>query len=173
MFGQELVYRQSIATPFGKMVCCAGEEGLYLLQFEDSAHYPKQMAQIERAVSVCFHEESNQHIAQLQQELEEYFTGCRTVFSVPLQPLGTAFQQSVWASLQQIPFGQALSYRQQSEKMGNSLAIRAVAAANGKNPLAIVIPCHRVVGSKGALTGFAGGLWRKQKLLELEGAILF
>lgn len=173
MAGKPTIFRHRLATPLGEMVCCAGEDGLHLLQFEDAAHFPRQLAQVEQVSGGVFREGTNRHITQLQQELEEYFGGARTVFSVSLQPLGTDFQRKVWASLRQIPFGQTSTYRQQSEGLGNPLAIRAVAAANGKNPLAIVIPCHRVVGSKGALTGFAGGLWRKQKLLELEGKVLF
>lgn len=162
-------FRQRLTTPLGEMVCLAEEGGICLLQFEDAAHFPQQLARITAAAQGLVKDEPHPHIAQLQQELDAYFSGVSTSFSVPVRPLGTAFQQSVWQALRQIPFGETQSYRQQSEKLGNPLAIRAVAAANARNPVAIVVPCHRVIGSGGGLTGYAGGLWRKEKLLVLEG----
>lgn len=101
-------------------------------------------------------------------QLQEYFEGKRTHFDLKLNPKGTDFQQSVWKELLNIPYGETLSYMELSKKIGDVKAIRAVAAANGKNPLWIVIPCHRVIGTDGSLTGYAGGLWRKKWLLELE-----
>lgn len=101
-------------------------------------------------------------------QLEEYFRGERKDFSVRLNPHGTDFQKSVWTELLKIPFGQRISYMKQTLRLGNKNAIRAVAKANGKNPIWIIIPCHRVVGSDGSLTGYAGGLWRKKWLLEHE-----
>lgn len=101
-------------------------------------------------------------------ELNEYFDFKRTVFTFKLQPQGTAFQQKVWQELMNIPFGKTVSYMDLSKKLGDIKAIRAVASANGKNPLWIVIPCHRVIGTDGSLTGYAGGLWRKKWLLEHE-----
>ncbi len=103
-------------------------------------------------------------------QLKEYFAGQRQMFDFPLNPVGTTFQQSVWKALLNVPFGTTLSYLTLSKKLGNEKAIRAVAAANGRNPLWIVVPCHRIIGSDGSLTGYAGGLWRKQWLLEHEGA---
>ena len=101
-------------------------------------------------------------------QLEEYFQGTRKSFNLNLNPQGTEFQKEVWRSLQQIPYGETITYLKQSEEFGDVKAIRAIAAANGKNPLWIVIPCHRVIGSNGSLTGYAGGLWRKRWLLEHE-----
>ncbi len=101
-------------------------------------------------------------------QLEEYFKGERKEFSVKLHPEGTEFQKQVWAQLLKIPFGKRTTYMKQTLQMGNKKAIRAVAGANGKNPIWIIIPCHRVVGSDGSLTGYAGGLWRKRWLLEHE-----
>ena len=101
-------------------------------------------------------------------ELNEYFYSKRTAFTFKLQPQGTAFQQKVWQELINIPFGKTVSYMDLSKKLGDIKAIRAVASANGKNPLWIVIPCHRVIGTDGSLTGYAGGLWRKKWLLEHE-----
>jgi methylated-DNA-[protein]-cysteine S-methyltransferase len=101
-------------------------------------------------------------------QLQEYFEGKRTEFSFKLNPSGTEFQQKVWQGLLEIPFGKTMSYLELSKKLGDIKAIRAVAAANGKNPLWIVVPCHRVIGTDGSLTGYAGGLWRKKWLLEHE-----
>ena len=104
-------------------------------------------------------------------QLEEYFEGNRNQFSLKFNPKGTDFQRKVWQELQQIPFGKTCSYLELSKKLGDVKAIRAVASANGKNPLWIVIPCHRVIGTDGSLTGYAGGLWRKKWLLEHENPI--
>lgn len=102
-------------------------------------------------------------------QLGEYFAGTRQMFDFPIAPVGTSFQQAVWRALLTVPFGTAQSYRTLTRSLGDVKAIRAVAAANGRNPLAIVVPCHRIIGSDGSLTGYAGGLWRKQWLLEHEG----
>ena len=101
-------------------------------------------------------------------QLNDYFEGKRTAFDFRLNPHGTEFQQKVWLALLEIPFGKTVSYLELSKKLGDVKAIRAVASANGKNPLWIVVPCHRVIGTDGSLTGYAGGLWRKKWLLEHE-----
>ncbi|MCK4561755.1 MAG: methylated-DNA--[protein]-cysteine S-methyltransferase [Flavobacteriaceae bacterium] len=101
-------------------------------------------------------------------QLDEYFQKKRTNFDLKLNPQGTDFQKKVWNELQQIPFAKTTTYLNQSKKMGNVKAIRAIASANGKNPIWIIIPCHRVIGSDGSLTGYAGGIWRKKWLLEHE-----
>ncbi|MFL9844104.1 methylated-DNA--[protein]-cysteine S-methyltransferase [Flavobacterium rhizosphaerae] len=101
-------------------------------------------------------------------QLQEYFEGSRTTFSFLINPKGTDFQKKVWQALLEIPFGKTTSYQELSIKLGDVKAIRAVASANGKNPLWVVVPCHRVIGSDGQLTGYAGGLWRKKWLLEHE-----
>lgn len=102
------------------------------------------------------------------QQLDEYFKGTRTVFNLKLNPQGTGFQKRVWKELLNIPFGKTRSYLEQSKKLGDAKAVRAIASANGKNPIWIVIPCHRIIGSDGSLTGYAGGLWRKKWLLTHE-----
>lgn len=102
------------------------------------------------------------------QQLTEYFEGSRNTFDFPLNPQGTDFQKKVWKALLEIPFGKTTSYQELSIKLGDVKAIRAVASANGKNPLWVVVPCHRVIGSDGSLTGYAGGLWRKKWLIEHE-----
>ena len=104
-------------------------------------------------------------------QLQDYFNGKRTKFSFKMNSVGTEFQQRVWQELLNIPFGKTCSYLELSKKLGDVKAIRAVASANGKNPLWIVIPCHRVIGSDGSLTGYAGGLWRKKWLLDHENPI--
>ncbi|MCR5860948.1 methylated-DNA--[protein]-cysteine S-methyltransferase [Flavobacterium sp. J372] len=107
-------------------------------------------------------------LSQAVAELEEYFSGKRTEFTFKMNPSGTDFQKKVWNALLEIPFGKTMSYNQLAIKLGDINAIRAVASANGKNPLWVAVPCHRVIGSDGSLTGYAGGLWRKKWLLEHE-----
>lgn len=102
------------------------------------------------------------------QQLDEYFNGTRTAFNLKLNLQGTDFQQRVWKELLNVPYGETRTYLEQSKKLGDPKAIRAVASANGKNPIWIIIPCHRIIGSDGSLTGYAGGLWRKKWLLEHE-----
>ena len=102
------------------------------------------------------------------QQLEEYFNGTRKEFTLKLNPQGTDFQKKVWGELLKVPFGKTRTYLEQSKKLGDVKAIRAVASANGKNPIWIIIPCHRIIGSDGSLTGYAGGIWRKKWLLEHE-----
>ena len=110
-------------------------------------------------------------VAKAKTQLKEYFKGEREDFDLILMPHGTAFQRSVWDALQHIPHGKTISYLELSRELGDVLAIRAVASANGKNPIAIIIPCHRVIGSDGSLTGYAGGLHRKRFLINLESPV--
>lgn len=127
--------------------------------------------------SILFIEEdlvSQSHSDVLQDcitQLDEYFNKTRTEFNLKLNPKGTQFQQKVWKELQKVPFGKTRSYLEQSKVLGDVKAIRAVASSNGKNPISIIIPCHRIIGSDGSLTGYAGGLWRKKWLLEHEGVL--
>ena len=111
-------------------------------------------------------------IAQCARELDEYFSGTRKTFGVPLMPSGTPFRETVWAELGRIPFGKTISYQELASRVGNPKASRAVGSANGKNPIWLIIPCHRVITSDGSLGGYAGGLWRKEWLLEHEGITL-
>ena len=142
-----------IKTPLGMAVLEGDENGLSSFKLT-GAGTPATV------VPPCLLEASKQ--------IGEYFEGDRQTFSLKLNPEGTAFQRSVWKLLEEIPYGQTVSYAALSKKLGNLKAIRAVAAANGKNPLWIILPCHRVIGSDGSLTGYAGGLWRKKWLLEHE-----
>jgi len=113
----------------------------------------------------------NAVLQMAMQQLDEYFAGERKVFDLPLKQTGTDFQQQVWQQLLKIDYGTTISYGKQSKLMNNPLGIRAIAAANGRNNLWIVVPCHRVIGTDGSLTGYAGGLWRKKWLLEHEAAL--
>jgi methylated-DNA-[protein]-cysteine S-methyltransferase len=151
-------YQTLYASPLGNLLIEATDDSLTKIEFDGN------LIDIDHPNTVI-------HSTILQ--LEEYFNKKRKIFDLQLSPQGTDFQKSVWDHLSKIPFGQQISYSQLSRQLKNPLAIRAIAAANGKNPIPIIIPCHRVVGSKGELVGFSGGLWRKQFLLELEGNVLF
>ncbi|MBM7866491.1 methylated-DNA--[protein]-cysteine S-methyltransferase [Heliobacterium gestii] len=133
--------------------------------------------------SICFVEDRGNDARQARpdppaclvdclRQLDEYFQGARQTFSLTMAPRGTAFQQRVWQALAAIPFGETRSYRQIAETIGNPRAVRAVGGANHNNPLSIIVPCHRVIGSDGSLTGYGGGLWRKEWLLNHEKGIL-
>ncbi|TCP28336.1 methylated-DNA-[protein]-cysteine S-methyltransferase [Tenacibaculum skagerrakense] len=122
---------------------------------------------IEEDISTTL-EVTSGEIKKCIQQLDEYFLGNRKEFELNLSPNGTEFQGKVWTELLKVPFGKTRSYLEQSKKLGDVKAIRAVASANGKNPISIIIPCHRIVGSDGSLTGYAGGVWRKKWLLEHE-----
>lgn len=142
-----------IKTPLGIAKIIGDENGVSVISVQDSG-----------AVSERIPSELQQVVSQLN----DYFEGKRTDFDFRLNPHGTEFQQKVWSALLEIPFGKTVSYLELSKKLGDVKAIRAVASANGKNPLWIVVPCHRVIGTDGSLTGYAGGLWRKKWLLEHE-----
>lgn len=117
--------------------------------------------------------QSNSILEKTEDQLKEYFSGKRSVFDIPLDPNGTNFQKQVWQQLLKIPYGQYITYGEQARRLGSPKSARAVGAANGKNPIGIIIPCHRVIGASGHLTGFAGGLKIKRQLLDLEGSLLF
>ena len=169
----EIIYQKTIQTPLGEMIACAVDQGICLLEFTDRKNMEKQFKSLSKALNAEIVEKEHLHFKQLEKELTEYFDGKRDHFEVPLFITGTEFQEKVWQLLREIPMGETRTYKQQSEFLGNPKAIRAVGTANGINKIAILIPCHRVIGSSGELVGYAGGIWRKQKLLELEKAILF
>ena len=161
-----------IPTPLGVMVAGAVDEGLCLLEFADRRTVESELADLERLLSVRALPGGSPHFDRLSDQLDGYFAGITKSFDLPLVFPGTSFQISVWQSLLAIPFGQTRSYRDQAESVGKPAAVRAVGTANGANRLAIVVPCHRVIGSDGALAGYGGGLWRKQWLLDLESGRL-
>lgn len=160
-----------IETPLGEMIACATDKGICLLEFNDRKKLDGQFKKLAKDLNANIVEQENKHFALLKKELEAYFNHDLKIFTVPLDLVGTEFQKKVWQALLTIPYGKTVSYLQQSESMGNPLSIRAVANANGMNKIAIIIPCHRVIGSNGKLTGYAGGLERKQFLLNLEKGI--
>jgi AraC family transcriptional regulator, regulatory protein of adaptative response / methylated-DNA-[protein]-cysteine methyltransferase len=155
-------------TPLGPMFAAANEVGLCLLEFTDRRALESEFTDLEKRLKAQFLPGTNAILEQTEVQLTEYFSGQRKHFSIPLLTPGTEFQQIVWQALQGIPYGETRSYKQQAEAMQKAKAIRAVATANGCNRIAIIIPCHRVIGSDGSLTGYAGGLHRKQWLLEHE-----
>lgn len=169
----KIIYRKTIQTPLGEMFACAVNEGICLLEFTDGKNIENKFKLLSKALNAEIVDKNHHHFIQLENELEEYFEAKRKIFEVPLYITGTEFQKKVWQLLREIPLGETRTYKQQSERLGNLKAIRAVGTANGINKIAILIPCHRVIGSKGDLVGYAGEIWRKQKLLELENAILF
>ncbi|MBL7796446.1 MAG: methylated-DNA--[protein]-cysteine S-methyltransferase [Saprospiraceae bacterium] len=156
-------------SPIGSLLAATADAGICLLEFEDiPERWESALQTIAKGTGSVPVEGDHPHLRQAQQELAEYFSGKRTAFEVPLVLTGTDFQKSVWQELLRIPYGATRSYKQQALALGNLEAIRAVAAANGRNQIAIVIPCHRVIGDDGSLIGYGGGLWRKKWLLELE-----
>ena len=144
-----------IGTPIGDLVAKATEDGICELKFIK----PDEVVNENKKI----------YFKSLKDQIDEYFFGKRREFDVPLDIQGTEFQQKTWKALQEIQFGETLSYQEQAEIIGNSKAVRAVANANRMNKLAIIIPCHRVIGKDGSLTGYAGGLDKKRYLLEHEG----
>lgn len=144
------------------------EQGVCLLEFADGNRWETALQGMTERLGATPVEGEHACLSQLQAELEAYFAGQSADFEVPLYPVGTDFQMAVWQELLRIPYGATRSYKQQAAALGNPDAVRAVASANGRNNVAILIPCHRVIGDDGSLTGYGGGLWRKKWLLELE-----
>jgi methylated-DNA-[protein]-cysteine S-methyltransferase len=154
----ETLYYSRTDSPVGPLLLVVSERGLVALRFGHgriAAEWVKSTARI----------------APYARQLEEYFSGRRRRFDLPLDLRGTDFQRRCWQELLKIPYGETRSYAQIAHAIGNPLAVRAVGLANGQNPIAIIVPCHRVIGSDGSLTGYGGGLETKRRLLELEGAL--
>lgn len=163
------IKKTQIETPFGLMYACATDKGICLLEFDDRKNINAQFTKLLKSTSGEFAEEESSFFPQLRTELAEYFEGKRTEFTFPLDMIGTDFQKQVWTELLKIPYGKTISYLQLAKRMGDTNAVRAVANANGLNKIAIIVPCHRVIGTDGSLVGYAGGLVRKRKLLDIEG----
>ena len=153
-------------SPLGSMIIAATHKGLVGLWFDGQRHLPPELA-----VAGLWPSDPNHPVLRgAREQLSEYFAGKRTAFELPLDlAYGTAFQQSVWQALLKIPRGGTASYGEVSQRIGKPAAVRAVGAAIGRNPVSIIVPCHRVLGADGSLTGYAGGLERKIALLRLEG----
>ena len=157
-----------IDTPLGPMVAMADDDGLYLLEFTDRRGLEREVERLRKRHKAAIVPGRTGIIDSIELELRAYFEGSLQAFETPLALSGTDFQKSVWKVLQGIPYGKTRSYGEQADILGNPKAVRAVARANGMNQIAIVIPCHRVIGADGSLTGYAGGLARKEWLLAHE-----
>ena len=154
---------KTVATTVGRLTLVASDDGLAAILWENDR--PGRVR-----LNIVAEDENHPVLRAVEKQLAEYFAGRRQVFDLPLDFAGTVFQKKVWAALLTIPFGETRSYAQIAQQVGSPKAVRAVGAANGKNPISIIAPCHRVIGSNGALTGFAGGLEVKELLLGLEKA---
>jgi methylated-DNA-[protein]-cysteine S-methyltransferase len=149
-------------SPVGKLKLVASDKGLVAILWKNDSPRRVRLGEL-------IEDEKHPVLIEAERQLREYFAGKRKTFSIVLDMRGTRFQRDVWKALLAIPFGETRSYGQLAKQLGNSRATRAVGAANGRNPISIIVPCHRVIGSSGKLTGFAGGLETKAHLLNLEG----
>jgi AraC family transcriptional regulator of adaptative response/methylated-DNA-[protein]-cysteine methyltransferase len=162
---------EEMPTPLRPMLAVASQRGICLLEFRDRRAIATELRDLRRRFGMPIVPGSNEHVDRLRAELAAYFAGTLARFDVPLDLAGTAFQQRVWSRLLEIPFGETVSYAQVGRDVGRPSAVRAVGQANGKNPVAVVVPCHRVVRADGSLWGYGGGLWRKRWLLEHERSV--
>lgn len=165
---EESISLRRIDTPIGPMIAGATAEGLCLLEFSDRRMLETQLRRVTKRLDRPLSAKPNPHIDQIEAELREYFRGDRDSFGVPLVLAGTPFQETVWHALLEIPYGETVSYDELARRVDCPGGQRAVGGANGDNRIAIVVPCHRVIRSDGALGGYGGGLPRKQHLLDLE-----
>jgi len=162
----DTMVRSSYSSPLGLITIAASKHGLIGLWFEGQRHLPAELT----GVPVWVDTPDHPVLRQASEQLDAYFASQRQAFDLPLDlRYGTVFQQAVWETLQQIPSGKTVSYGEVSRRIGKPAAVRAVGAAIGRNPISVIVPCHRVIGGKGLLTGYAGGLDRKAALLKLEG----
>lgn len=169
--GRAVTAFSRISSPIGQLVLAVSGGALTAIYFETSRHGPPSLEGADW-VEDDGSRPASAVLALARRQLEEYFAGTRTTFDVPLAATGTGFEQRVWTALRAIPYGTTTSYGLLARKLGDPRATRAVGAANGKNPIPIIVPCHRVVGARGELTGFGGGIDRKRWLLEHEGALM-
>ena len=162
---------QYYPSPCGELVLASVGDELCLCDWKAQPCAERNMRRLSRLLGAEFREESSPVLERTITELDEYFAGRRTSFDIPLHPVGTPFQMSVWKALQEIPFGETRTYLEIARKVNNIKGVRAVAQAIGSNGISILIPCHRVIGSDRSLTGFAGGLAAKRTLLRIEGIL--
>lgn len=165
--GNSLTFER-FSTPLGSMIAIGNDEGIYLLEFSERRMLETELKQIEQKFQASILPGTNKYIGELKNQLSEYFSGKRKQFDVPLKLFGTEFQKKAWKALLNIPYGKTRSYKEQARIINHPNAVRAVGTANGCNRIAIVIPCHRVIGENGKLAGYGGGLWRKKWLLDHE-----
>lgn len=166
------MYVSHIATPIGELTLAASDTALTGVYFPTSRHVPPLHAVERGPGGVVPSEPGAEILARARQQLAEYFARARMTFDLPLAAEGTEFEHRVWDALRAIPFGATTSYGEIARRLGDARNARAVGTANGKNPIPIIVPCHRVIGANGDLTGFGGGIERKRWLLEHEGALL-
>lgn len=159
---------QRMETPLGTMLALADDQGLRLLEFTDRRGLERELVVLRGRLKCAIVPGSNAVLEETQRQLKRYFAGESLAFDLPLAPVGSDFQRKVWAELQRIPVGRTRSYLEMAARVGLAKGHRAVARANGSNMLALVIPCHRVIRANGDLCGYAGGIWRKQRLIEHE-----
>ncbi|MEK7661674.1 MAG: methylated-DNA--[protein]-cysteine S-methyltransferase [Pseudomonadota bacterium] len=160
-----------LETPIGPMLAIANDDGLHLLEFAERKALARELGETKRKIGpICFREHAI--FETLQTQLDEYFNGTRRDFDIPIAQYGTAFEKSAWKALQAIPYGTTRAYNEQAKMIDNPNAVRAVARANGANKIAIIIPCHRVIGADGTMTGYGGKIWRKEWLLRHERKFL-
>ncbi|MCK0126778.1 methylated-DNA--[protein]-cysteine S-methyltransferase [Gelidibacter sp. F2691] len=165
---KNIILINRVTTPLGPMFVCATDKGICLLEFVDRRMLETEFKDLQKLLNANIISGENEHIKQAKKEIKEYFEGSRKQFEVQLETPGTAFQNSVWNCLQEIEYGTTATYQEQAEKINNPKAIRAVASANGYNRISIIVPCHRVIGKDGKLTGYGGGIERKKWLIEHE-----
>jgi AraC family transcriptional regulator of adaptative response/methylated-DNA-[protein]-cysteine methyltransferase len=168
--GVDCLYARWIETPLGPMLALADDSGLALLEFVDRRGLERELETLQRRLKRSILPGEHRYLQQIESELSDYFAGRRLTFETPLAMGGSAFQRAVWSALLAIPAGVTRSYADVAAAVGNPSAVRAVGRANGDNPLCLIVPCHRVIGADGTLTGYGGGLWRKQWLLDHERA---
>jgi AraC family transcriptional regulator of adaptative response/methylated-DNA-[protein]-cysteine methyltransferase len=159
-----------IKSPLGKIMVMGSDKELYFLEFMESRGFERRLVRFMKKIGATVEKGNNAIISSIEKELNQYFEGKLKVFTIPLMQLGTSFQKQVWKKLSQTSWGETLSYSDLAVAVGNPLACRAVANANGANHIAIVVPCHRIIQANGTLGGYGGGLDRKRWLLDLEGA---
>ncbi|MDD4739531.1 MAG: methylated-DNA--[protein]-cysteine S-methyltransferase [Bacteroidales bacterium] len=172
---KEVIYRKTITTPLGDMIACTTKKGLCFLDFYNRKDFTILFHKMQDTLNgiitdSSINNEENQIMDNVEKELNEYFCGGRKEFTIPLILIGTDFQKKVWQELLQIPYGKTISYLQEANNINKPKAFRAVANANGKNKISIIIPCHRVIANNGKLGGYGGGLDKKQYLLNLESS---
>jgi methylated-DNA-[protein]-cysteine S-methyltransferase len=155
-------YYDTYESPHGRMLLVASDDGVCGVYFNGQKYFPEKNKEWKRGAN-------HAPLKQAKRELAEYFSGRRTRFEVALDPTGTPFQRSVWKAISKVRFGETISYAELARRAGHDGSARAAGAATGRNPIGVIVPCHRIMGTDGSLTGYAGGLGRKRALLALEG----
>ncbi|GAA4842369.1 methylated-DNA--[protein]-cysteine S-methyltransferase [Algivirga pacifica] len=165
---EQTIYITDLMSPIGSILIAATEEGICLLEFADRPTLDVELQKLQQKLKANIEVGDHRYLLQAQKELKEYFEGGRSNFEVPLHLIGTTFQQAVWDTLKDIPFGTTSTYLEQAKSLSKEKAVRAVASANGQNRILLLLPCHRIIGSNGNLAGYRGGVDRKKWLLDFE-----